>query len=34
MANYTGTPEGPRFAYQEVDTQFIKPRPRRYDAAS
>jgi len=23
---------GPRFEYEEVDTQFIKPRPRRYDA--
>ena len=26
-------PSGPRFEYEEVDTQFIKPRPRRYDAA-
>jgi succinate dehydrogenase / fumarate reductase flavoprotein subunit len=24
--------EGPRFEYEEVDTQYIKPRPRRYDA--
>jgi succinate dehydrogenase / fumarate reductase flavoprotein subunit len=24
--------EGPRIEYEEVDTQFIKPRPRRYDA--
>jgi succinate dehydrogenase / fumarate reductase flavoprotein subunit len=23
----------PRFEWEEVDTQFIKPRPRRYDAA-
>jgi succinate dehydrogenase / fumarate reductase flavoprotein subunit len=23
----------PRFEFEEVDTQFIKPRPRRYDAA-
>jgi succinate dehydrogenase / fumarate reductase flavoprotein subunit len=25
------TASGPRFEYEEVDTQFIKPRPRRYD---
>ena len=31
-ASFTGQPEGPRFEYEEVDTQFIKPRPRRYDA--
>ena len=23
----------PRFEYEEVDTSYIKPRPRRYDAA-
>ena len=28
------TDSGPRFDYEEVDTQFIKPRPRRYDAAN
>jgi succinate dehydrogenase / fumarate reductase flavoprotein subunit len=28
------TNSGPRFEYEEVDTQFIKPRPRRYDAAN
>jgi succinate dehydrogenase / fumarate reductase flavoprotein subunit len=28
------TDSGPRFEYEEVDTQFIKPRPRRYDAAN
>jgi len=28
------TESGPRFEYEEVDTQFIKPRPRRYDAAN
>jgi succinate dehydrogenase / fumarate reductase flavoprotein subunit len=28
------TPEGPRFEYEEVDTQFIKPRPRSYTAAT
>jgi succinate dehydrogenase / fumarate reductase, flavoprotein subunit len=32
-AGFTGAPEGPRFEYEDVDTQFIKPRPRRYDAA-
>jgi len=31
-ASFTGTPEGPRFEFEDVDTQFIKPRPRRYDA--
>ena len=31
-ASFTGEPEGPRFEYEEVDTQYIKPRPRRYDA--
>ena len=33
-ASFTGAAEGPRFEYEEVDTQFIKPRPRRYDAPS
>jgi succinate dehydrogenase / fumarate reductase, flavoprotein subunit len=32
-ASYTGTAEGPNFEFEEVDTQYIKPRPRRYDAA-
>jgi succinate dehydrogenase / fumarate reductase flavoprotein subunit len=32
-ASFTGAVEGPRFAFEEVDTQYIKPRPRRYDAA-
>jgi succinate dehydrogenase / fumarate reductase flavoprotein subunit len=32
-ASFTGAIEGPRFEFEEVDTQFIKPRPRRYDAA-
>jgi succinate dehydrogenase / fumarate reductase, flavoprotein subunit len=32
-AGFTGCIEGPRFEYEEVDTQYIKPRPRRYDAA-
>jgi succinate dehydrogenase / fumarate reductase flavoprotein subunit len=33
-ASFTGDASGPRFEYEEVDTQYIKPRPRRYDAAS
>jgi succinate dehydrogenase / fumarate reductase flavoprotein subunit len=33
-ASFTGDMIGPRFEYEEVDTQYIKPRPRRYDAAS
>jgi succinate dehydrogenase / fumarate reductase flavoprotein subunit len=32
-AMFTGAPEGPRFEWEEVDTQYIKPRPRRYDTA-
>jgi succinate dehydrogenase / fumarate reductase flavoprotein subunit len=32
-ASFTGRVEGPKFEYEEVDTQFVKPRPRRYDAA-
>jgi succinate dehydrogenase / fumarate reductase flavoprotein subunit len=32
-ASFTGAAEGPRFEYEEVDTQFIKPRPRSYAAA-
>jgi succinate dehydrogenase / fumarate reductase flavoprotein subunit len=32
-AAFTGAPEGPQFEFEDVDTQFIKPRPRRYDAA-
>ena len=31
-ASFTGAPEGPRFEYEDVDTQFIKPRPRSYTA--
>ncbi len=31
-ASFTGAPEGPRLEYEEVDTQFIKPRPRSYTA--
>ncbi|MGA3070732.1 MAG: FAD-binding protein, partial [Terracidiphilus sp.] len=30
-ASFTGSAEGPRFEYEEVDTQYIKPRLRRYD---
>jgi len=33
-ASFTGSVDGPRFEYEAVDTQFIKPRPRRYDVAS
>ena len=33
-ASFTGLADGPRFEYEEVDSQFITPRPRRYDAAS
>ena len=32
-ASFTGARRRPTFEYEEVDTQFIKPRPRRYDAA-
>ena len=32
-ASFTGEICGPKFEYEEVDTQYIKPRPRRYDAA-
>ncbi len=31
-ASFTGSVEGPRFEFEDVDTQYIKPRPRRYDA--
>ena len=31
-ASFTGALEGPKFEYEEVDTQFIKPRPRSYTA--
>jgi succinate dehydrogenase / fumarate reductase flavoprotein subunit len=33
-ASFTGAAEGPRFEYEEVDTQFIQPRRRSYDAAN
>jgi succinate dehydrogenase / fumarate reductase flavoprotein subunit len=32
-ASFTGAVEGPKFEFEDVDIQFIKPRPRRYDAA-
>jgi len=32
-ASFTGALEGPKFEYEDVDIQYIKPRPRRYDAA-
>jgi succinate dehydrogenase / fumarate reductase, flavoprotein subunit len=31
-ASFTGCVEGPKFEWEAVDTQYIKPRPRRYDA--
>jgi succinate dehydrogenase / fumarate reductase flavoprotein subunit len=31
-ARFTGAAAGPNFEYEEVDTQFIKPRPRSYTA--
>jgi succinate dehydrogenase / fumarate reductase flavoprotein subunit len=31
-ASFTGEAEGPRFEFEEVDTQYIKPRPRSYTA--
>ena len=31
-ASFTGECTGPRLEFEEVDTQYIKPRPRRYDA--
>jgi succinate dehydrogenase / fumarate reductase flavoprotein subunit len=32
-ASFTGTAEGPKLELEEVDTQYIKPRKRSYDAA-
>jgi succinate dehydrogenase / fumarate reductase, flavoprotein subunit len=32
-ASFTGCVQGPRLEWEEVDTQFIPPRPRRYDVA-
>ncbi len=32
-ASFTGDAAGPRFEYEDVDIQYIKPRPRRYDVA-
>ena len=32
-ASFAPDADEPRFEYEAVDTQFIKPRPRRYDAA-
>ncbi len=32
-ASFTGERCGPKFEFEEVDTQYIKPRPRRYDVA-
>jgi len=33
-ASFAGPGASPRIEYEEVDTQFIKPRPRRYDATN
>ena len=33
MASYDRNADAPNIGYEEVDTQWIKPRPRRYDAA-
>jgi succinate dehydrogenase / fumarate reductase flavoprotein subunit len=32
-ASFTGDKCGPRFEFEDVDIQYIKPRPRRYDVA-
>ena len=32
-ASFTGDAAGPRFEFEDVDIQYIKPRPRRYDVA-
>jgi succinate dehydrogenase / fumarate reductase flavoprotein subunit len=32
-ASFTGSADGPRFEWEAVDTQYIPPRPRRYDIA-
>ncbi|HLY43387.1 MAG TPA: succinate dehydrogenase flavoprotein subunit [Terracidiphilus sp.] len=32
-ASFTGVCTGPKFEFEDVDIQYIKPRPRRYDAA-
>jgi succinate dehydrogenase / fumarate reductase flavoprotein subunit len=31
LANFAGPTAAPQFSYEEVDIQYIKPRPRRYD---
>jgi succinate dehydrogenase / fumarate reductase flavoprotein subunit len=33
-AKFTGHGQEPEFSYEEVDQQYIKPRPRRYDMKS
>ncbi|MGB9078200.1 MAG: succinate dehydrogenase flavoprotein subunit [Terracidiphilus sp.] len=32
-ASFTGVCTGPKFEFEDVDIQYIKPRPRRYDVA-
>ena len=34
MASYDKAADAPIIGYEEVDTQWIKPRPRRYDATA
>jgi succinate dehydrogenase / fumarate reductase flavoprotein subunit len=31
LARYAGATDAPEISYEEVDIQYIKPRPRRYD---
>jgi len=33
-AYFAADADEPRFEFEEVDTSLIKPRPRRYDAAT
>jgi succinate dehydrogenase / fumarate reductase flavoprotein subunit len=33
VASFAGTNAAPQFSYEEVDIQYIKPRPRRYDVS-
>ena len=32
-ASFSGCTQGPKIEYEDVDVQYIKPRPRRYDVA-
>ena len=33
LARFAGPTDAPEISYEEVDIQYIKPRPRRYDVA-